>query len=183
MGRGTTPARRVLVLTGPPGSGKTTALRAALAACRGIRVAGFYTEEIRVDGVRRGFRMVTLDGRQGIMAHVDLRGPARVGRYGVDLGVVEGLGAGTLAVREEVDAYVVDEIGTMECLSPAFVAAVRALLASRKPVVATVARRGEGLVAEVKARADAELLEVRRADRDALPGRVGAWLAARAGAA
>jgi nucleoside-triphosphatase THEP1 len=41
------------------------------------------------------------------------------------------------------DALLLDEIGRMECLSPRFVAAVRALLARPPaPIVATVALRG-----------------------------------------
>ena len=84
----------VLLLTGPPGSGKTTALRRATDALRGARrLAGFYTEEIREGGVRQGFRAVTLDGDTYELARVDFRGPARVGRYGVDLRVMDLLAA------------------------------------------------------------------------------------------
>jgi len=32
---------------------------------------GFFTEEIRIMGRRMGFRVVTLDGEEGILAHVD----------------------------------------------------------------------------------------------------------------
>jgi nucleoside-triphosphatase len=82
-----------------------------------------------------------------------------------------------LALREEVEVYLVDEIGKMECLAPRFVGAMRRLLDSPKPVVATVAERGGGLIAEVKRRKDAELFTLTRANRDELPGRVLAWLA------
>src|ERR671918_537692 len=116
----------VLLLTGPPGSGKTTALRRAADALRGWRLAGFYTEEIRERGVRRGFRAVTLDGQARDMARIDFRGPARVSRYGVDLDVVDWL-AGTLRPDAPVEAWLIDEIGKMECLSPRFVTAMRAL--------------------------------------------------------
>lgn len=169
----------VLLLTGPPGSGKTTALRRAAGALHGWRLAGFYTEEIRARGVRRGFRAVTLDGQTRDMARVDFPGPARVGRYGVAIGVVDWL-ATTLSPDAPVDAWLVDEIGKMECLSPRFVTAVRALLDSAPPVVATVALRGGGLIAEVKRRPDAELRAVTRATRDALPAGIVAWLRAQA---
>jgi nucleoside-triphosphatase THEP1 len=65
----------------------------------------------------------------------------------------------------------------MECCSPRFVGAMRALLASPATVVATVALRGAGFIAEVKERKGAELWEVARASRDALPARVRAWIA------
>ncbi|MFZ1060598.1 MAG: nucleoside-triphosphatase, partial [Candidatus Rokuibacteriota bacterium] len=46
----------VLLITGNPGSGKTTVIRRVAAALSGRRLGGFYTEEIRVGGERRGFR-------------------------------------------------------------------------------------------------------------------------------
>ena len=165
----------VLLLTGPPGSGKTTALRRAADGLRDWRLAGFYTEEIRERGVRRGFRAVTLDGSARDMARVDFRGPARVGRYGVDLDVVDWL-AGMLRSDAPVEAWLIDEIGKMECLSPRFVAAIRALLDGPTPMVATVARHGSGLIAEVKRRPDAEVCTITRATRDAVPAAIVEWL-------
>lgn len=171
-----TGAGPALLLTASPGTGKTTVLRRVVADLADRRLAGFYTEEIRQDGQRRGFRLVTLDGRQAVMADVDLRGPDRVGRYGVDVAVVNGLAADALAVRADVEVYLVDEIGAMECRSSRFVTAMRALLDSPVPVVATIARRGGGFIAEVKRRGDIALWEVTRANRDAMPARVLAWL-------
>ena len=76
-----------------PGAGKTTAairladrLRAA-----GLPLAGFFTEEMREGGVRVGFRIETFEGERGVLAHVERRGPPRVGKYGVDLDAFERL--------------------------------------------------------------------------------------------
>ena len=167
--------RHVLLITGNPGSGKTTVICRVADALAGRRLGGFYTEEIRVGGERRGFRLATFDGRDRVMAHEEFRGPHRVGKYGVDVSVIDGLADSALAVREEVDLYLVDEIGKMECMSPQFVTAMRALLHSRKPMVATIARRGGGFITEVKARKDAELWEVTRANRDGMPQEVLTW--------
>jgi nucleoside-triphosphatase len=169
------PGTHILLLTGRPGIGKTTALRAIAARLRGRRLSGFYTEEIREDGERRGFRAVTLDGREATMAHVAIRSRARVSKYGVDVAVVDDLARATLA-RGDADAYLVDEIGKMECLSSGFVSSMQALLDVGVPVVATVGLRGGGLIAAVKRRADAECWQLSVANRDELPGRALEWL-------
>src|SRR5579885_397610 len=91
----------VLVLTGRPGVGKTTLIR-RLADALGSRAGGFYTEEIRQGGRRVGFRLVTLDGEQAVLAHVGWRDrPHRVGRYGVDIAVVDRKGSGAKQGEED----------------------------------------------------------------------------------
>lgn len=164
--------RHVLLLTGVPGVGKTTVIRRVAERLRSRRLAGFYTEEIREHGVRRGFRLTTLDGQEKIMAHVDFAKTFRVARYGVDLDAIEAIGQASLALDDEIEVYLVDEIGKMECLSPKFIAAMRTLLSADKAVVATVAEKGVGFIAEVKRRRDVELWRVTTANRDSLPARV-----------
>jgi nucleoside-triphosphatase len=87
--------------------------------------------------------------------------------------------AATLRPDPRVDAWFVDEIGKMECLAPRFVAAMRALLDAGVPVVATIALRGGGFIAEVKRRPDVELRTLGRATRDAAPAGIADWLESR----
>ncbi len=164
----------IVLLTGFPGVGKTTALGRVVERLRhrGLRLSGFHTEAVRVHGERRGFRVTTLDGNEAVLADRAMRGPHGIGRYGVDLAGFEQVVLGLLAPDAGVDLYVVDEIGKMECLSSRFVARMRALLASGAPLLATVARTGTGLIAEVKHRPDAVLMEVTRANRGTVPERV-----------
>lgn len=171
--------KRHLLVTGLPGTGKTTLLVRLARFFAEIHPAGFYTEEIREGGERKGFGLTGLDGTQGMLSHVDFRGAHRVGRYGVDL-------AGFEAFLERLDLpsspspiVFIDEIGRMECLSPRFRELVRELLDSGKTVVATIARKGEGMIAEVKERTDCELVEVTPANRERLAEELAGWIRGR----
>ena len=158
-----------LLITAVPGAGKTTVIRRLAAELDAKTLGGFYTEEVRVRGERRGFRLVAFDGKEALIAHVDLTKTKRVGKYGVDVAAIDAAVGTALAPRRGTTLYLVDEIGKMECLSQRFVAAMHGLLAGKVPVVATVARRGGGFIAAVKRREDCELWTLTRANRDALP--------------
>src|SRR5262245_21393606 len=138
-----------VLLTGPPGCGKTTVVRRVIEALGGLRLAGFYTEEVRERGQRVGFEIVGLGGQRCLLAHVDWRSHLRVSRYGVEPARLEPIIEAELGPSlDEVDVNVVDEIGKMECLCPSFVEAVRRVLDSPAPVLATIALKGSGFIAE-----------------------------------
>ena len=172
-------ARQVLLITGPPGVGKSTLIRRVADRLGPAGLYGFYTEEIRAAGERRGFRLVGFDGTRRVIADVEFPKRYRVGKYGVDVAALDEAAA---LLRPDPDArvYLVDEIGRMECLSAQFVAGVRALLAGSVPVVATVGARGGGFIAEVKKWPGGELWEITHHNRDTLSARIAAWLAGRA---
>ena len=157
-----------LLLTAAPGTGKTTVMRRLAERLGDARIAGFYTAEIRARGARRGFRLVAYDGTEALIAHVELPKTHRVGKYGVDVAAMDRAADGALAPRPGIELYLVDEIGKMECLSERFVVHMRRILDGRVPVIATVAKRGTGFIAEVKRREDCELWTLTRTNRDAM---------------
>jgi nucleoside-triphosphatase len=168
------PCTRFL-LTGAPGIGKTTVLIRLAERLANLRIAGFYTEEVREGGRRQGFRAVTLAGDTAMLAHVRTKSRHRVGRYGVDVSAFERLALPEL--QRPADVVLIDEIGKMECFSARFVQAVERLLDSAIPVIATVALKGGGLIAEVKRRPDTEVIRVAHDNRDRLPAQLAGSLA------
>jgi len=141
-----------------------------------MRIAGFYTAEIRVRGARRGFRVAGFDGTEALIAHVNLPKTHRVGKYGVDVAAMDVAADATLTPRKGVELYLVDEIGKMECLSPRFVEHMQRIVAGRVPLIATVASRGSGYIAEVKRDGRCELWTLSRANRDAMPAELLGWI-------
>jgi nucleoside-triphosphatase len=169
---------RTLLLTGRPGVGKTTVIK-AVAQALGERADGFYTEEIREVGKRQGFKLIGLRGEQGILAHVKFKGRGRphVGRYGVDVATVDQVGVAALqrAVAQS-RIVIIDEIGKMELFSAPFKEAVLAAIDSGSPVIATAMARPHPWVDALKARPDVTLWQVTVENRDEMPARLLAWL-------
>jgi nucleoside-triphosphatase len=176
-----------ILLTGKPGCGKTTVAIATARNLHDLSVSGFYTEEIRDGSKRVGFRIVTFGSTlhhsetDRILAHIDFSEGPRVLKYRVDLPVFDEVAVPSLSLERQADVFVVDEIGKMECFSERFQRAIERLLNSRRPLLATVARKGRGLIAESKRRPDAELVEVTLDNREALPQRLAGRLCELAG--
>lgn len=152
--------KRHLLITGPPGCGKTTLLMRLAHHFQDRSLAGFYTEEIRTDGIRQGFSFKSLDGREGILSHIRFKKGPKVGRYGVDVAGFNAFLAALNLTRSDASLVLIDEIGKMECLSSVFVELMRALFISDKTVIATVAARGHGFIQEVKERKECELVTI-----------------------
>jgi nucleoside-triphosphatase len=158
-----------LFLTGNPGVGKTTLIRAITERLDEVTCAGFYTEEKRQRGKRTGFKVVTLDGREETLASLGGRKPT-VSKYSIHVEEFEKLVLPELdTATTAADLYVIDEIGKMELLSRPFRNRVIELLAQPTNLLATIAKRGKGFIDQIKDRSDVEMIEVTRNNRDELP--------------
>ena len=166
----------VYLLTGRPGSGKTSLIKQALTGFRG-RAGGFYTEEIRTQGVREGFRLVTLDGHDALMAHTGYSKLFRVGKYGVDVGSLERVGVAALRrASRECDLVVVDEIGRMELFSDSFRHVVLELVAGGKRVLGTIMLQSHPWADAIKRDPRVNLLIVTRPGYDQVLAELRDWL-------
>jgi nucleoside-triphosphatase len=158
-----------LLIEARPGAGKTTALSrlADRLGDAGVALSGFLTREMRSRGRRLGFEIETFDGGRGVLAHVDLPGPPRVGRYGVDLEEFERLALPALEAPASV--VLIDELGKMELASDRFRAAVLRVFEGPLPVVATIHTFRHPFTDELKARTDVRVIRLTAANRDLLP--------------
>jgi len=163
---------RTILLTGRPRVGKTTIIKEVVGKLPSP-AGGFYTEEMRERGRRQGFKIVTLDGQEGILAHVSIKSPLRVSKYGVNLADLEEIGV--KAIREAVahrDYVVIDEIGKMELFSQAFKDAVWEAIHSDKPVLGTITRSSHSWANRVKTLPQVTVIEVTEANRNQLAPQV-----------
>ena len=156
--------KQVYLLTGRPGTGKTSLIKQAMAEMGG-KAGGFYTEEIRSGGVRQGFRLVTLDERSAILAHIDIHSRYRVSKYGVDVGSLDRVGVSALSeAAEQCDLVVIDEIGKMELLSVSFREIVLQIIDSGKRILGTIMLNSNPWADAIKLKTQVELVTVTRAN-------------------
>lgn len=171
---------RTLLLVGRPGIGKTTVIK-AVAEALGGRAGGFYTEEIRGPGGRKGFRLITLEGEEATMAHVTLKGSGqpRVGRYGVDVEAIARTGVTALRrAMQKGQIVIVDEIGKMELFCGPFREAVLEAIGGPCTVIATAMAKPNPWVDALKSLPAVTVWEVTAENRDRLIGQVMRWIEA-----
>ena len=130
-----------IFITGNPGCGKSTLIQKFLEEITDKKVSGIITPEIRVNGVRQGFKIIDLaSGKEEVLASVHLeRGPG-VSRYKVNIEGIERIMDKFLESYQDSEYVVIDEIGMMEYDSKKFKETMRMVLASEKTVIATLSK-------------------------------------------
>ena len=168
---------RVYLLTGKPGTGKTSLIKQVAADLKD-KAGGFYTEEIRSQGSRLGFRLVTLDGQEAILAHVDIRSPHRVSKYGVDIAAIDRVGVAALhRAAGQSELIIIDEIGKMELFADNFRAAVREIINGGKKVLGTIMLASHPWADEIKRHPQVKLVTVTRDNHQRVLEDISNWLA------
>ncbi len=168
--------KQVCLLTGRPGTGKSRLIKQAVAGVEG-KAGGFYTEEIRGQGARQGFRLVTLDGQSATLAHVNIGGPYRVSKYGVDVDALDRVGVSALRrAAEQCELVVIDEIGKMELFSANFREAVLQVIGSRKMVLGTIMLSSHPWADAIKQQPQVNLVTVTRDNHQQVLEELRQWL-------
>jgi nucleoside-triphosphatase len=168
--------KRAYLLSGEPGTGKTTIIKEVLSKVN-KSAGGFYTEEIRSQGVRQGFQIITLDGQSAVLSHTGVRSPHRVGKYGVNTDSMDKVAVPALkqAIQTK-DIIIIDEVGKMELFSQAFRDAVIEALQSEKKVLGTIMLASHPWADKIKERPEVEVIIVTRFNRSDVTDRLLTWL-------
>lgn len=166
--------KRILLITGAPGTGKTTVLSKTveLLKAKSVSVGGMISREAKDSCSRLGFEVIDLNsGKHGWLAHVHQKTGPQVGKYKVNLTDLERIGVKAVTeATQKYDVVVIDEIGPMELFSAKFKQAVQAALESSKVVLAVVhAKAKDPLISEAKRLPGAELFTVTADNREGLP--------------
>jgi len=158
------PMNNKILLTGMPRSGKTTLLNKALSDIP--NKTGFITEEIRKDGERTGFKIVTSKGTKAVLASIEYDTPLKVSKYCVDIEALDKI----LPTLEEVDSsdvLYIDEIGQMELFSKHFKNFTDKYLDSENVFIGTISKIfSNDFTKNVLARKDITVFEITEENRD-----------------
>ena len=166
-------------ITGMPSVGKTQTLLKIIEKIEksGYVLEGMTTEPVIVKKKRVGFYVADWQTKEKkVFAHIDFDTKDKVGNYGVDLDVLEGIGV--LAIEkaindEEVDIIIIDEIGKMEMLSEKFCEVVTDALDSDKPIIVTLHKKSRTpLLQDIRRRDDIRILEVTAVNKNLLPYKI-----------
>jgi nucleoside-triphosphatase len=166
----------VYLLTGRPGTGKTSLIKQAMLEMKD-RAGGFYTEEIRNRGIREGFKLVTLDGQEAILAHINIKSRYRVSKYGVDVDSLDRVGVSALQqAAGQCDLIVIDEIGKMELISASFREAIFSIIDNGKKVLGTIMSSPDPWADAIKQKPQVKLVTVTRANYHQILDELLHWL-------
>ena len=168
--------KRILLLTGDPGVGKTTVLIKVINRLReqGISIGGIISREVRERGRRIGFEMIDIaSGARETLASIYGEG-ARMGRYKVNLkGLAEFAANALVSAVTYYGVVVCDEVGPMELLSPGFRRAVDRIIGTNKPALLVIHKRmRDPLLRALRYSEDAEMIEVTEENRERLDGKI-----------
>lgn len=155
-----------ILITGLPSAGKTTLIKRLCIIFKEFNPVGFVTDELLEEGTIAGFEANNLFGDNKIFAHTKLKSKVSVGKYKIDMKGFDIFLDQTFSRDKKTGLYFIDEISKTVCESKKFSKILLALLDAKKPVIATIADKGIGLISDIKKREDVKIFEVTEHDRE-----------------
>ncbi|MGG2092151.1 nucleoside-triphosphatase [Bacillus sp. S13(2024)] len=148
-------------LTGKPRVGKTTVLKKIISEIGVENFSGFYTEEIVENFNRTGFKIVSLNGEELVIADVNSKSDIRVGRYGVNVSEFERIAIQSIQNNAE-KIIVIDEIGPMQIASQTFLSIINQFMQGSQTVLGTIYYDSHPKIDEIKANSKMKIYELTR---------------------
>jgi nucleoside-triphosphatase len=156
--------RKNILVTGQPKSGKSTLLFNVVENIQ--NKIGFLTKEIRKEGIRTGFELVSCNGEVEVIADITEVTQNKVGKFYVQIENVDPF-FGKIPSYEKDDLLYIDEIGQMQLLSKKFKEVVLGFLDSQNTCISTITSvYDDEFVKTVKEREDVILIEITPENRD-----------------
>ena len=159
--------KRNIIITGTPGCGKSTLIKKIVDRIE-KPVNGFFTMEMEEKGRRVGFSINTLDGREGVLAHQNIKGKFKVGKYRVNLRDIETIAIPSMIPTRADKIVIIDEIGKMECFSSLFKETLIKVLNLPNWVIGSIAQKGDPFIQSIKDRDDVVLMSITPQNREIL---------------
>ena len=158
-------ASKKIFITGLPHSGKSTLLNRIIENIP--EKQGFVTLEIPGDdGRRSGFKIVTANGTEAVLASTELDTPIKVSRYSVSVDNLDKVIPELSEVKPD-DVLYIDEIGQMELYSDKFKELVKRFLDSNNIVIFAVSKiYSDDFIQELLSRPNVHLIEVTPDNRE-----------------
>ena len=159
-----------ILLTGPPGCGKTTLIKKFVDNIS-LPVCGFFTQEIKEKGRRVGFEVESFgdNSRKAILAHIEVQSRYHVGRYNVDIDAFEKLIVPELEntiIGNKI--IIIDEIGKMELFSERFKDILIDIFGSDRSLLASIMLKPQPFCDKLKNRLDSTILAISPSNRNAV---------------
>ena len=156
--------RMKLLLTGKSNCGKTTLLEGFIESVPDKQ--GFVADEMRENGERTGFRLVSSEGKTAMLASVDSESDIRVSKYGVELESLEQF-LDELPPLDANNLIYLDEIGQMQLHSEVFRNLVTGYLDEAKIYAGTITSMyDDDFTQAVRERDDVVLLTITPENRE-----------------
>ncbi len=182
---------RNLFITGMPRVGKTTLVKKVISETYPDKFVGFYTEDILDNNVRIGFKIINTNKQEEIFAlkHsykniAELKNSSNLQHYKkydvfIDALFQKGIKLISEYLNNDIEKekiIVIDEIGSMECLSLDFCKLITEILQKRNYLLATLRYNSHPFIDDVKRFSDSKLLVLNKKNFNEVFSEVKSWV-------